>query len=279
MFADLHLHSTFSDGTYSPEEIVRRAQAARLVALALTDHDTVEGCARLEAACQAARLESLTGTELTGHWQGQEIHLLGYGFSLDHAPFLEQMAKFQETRQGRIVEMVQRLNRLGVPLELNQVLELAQCRSPGRPHVARALVKLGICHTLEEAFERFLRKNGPAWVPKFKISAPDAMRLVHAAGGKVAMAHPGITDCDPLIPSLVDEGLDGLECFHTRHTSVMVERYLRLAAEHCLFVTGGSDCHGLNKGAPLLGGSKLPYSYFALLKASLTKGAPLLAGR
>ena len=271
MFADLHLHTHFSDGTYSPEEMVAQAQRHRLAALALTDHDTVEGCVRTAMACEAAKIEFITGTELTAEHEGHEIHILGYFLDITNPRLLSETAKFQTVRQNRIREMVMKLNEVNVPLSAEVVFKLANCRSPGRPHVARALVQEGLCHNLDEAFERFLRKNRPAWVPKFKISAAEAIELIHHAGGLAVMAHPGLNRTDEVIPALVEAELDGIECFHTKHSTATSEHYLELAVKFHLLVTGGSDCHGLSKGRPLIGTVKVPYQHVEKLKTAVAE--------
>jgi predicted metal-dependent phosphoesterase TrpH len=257
MPADLHLHTNFSDGTYSPEELAAHAARLCLTTIALTDHDTVEGCPRAANACRDLAIEFIPGAELTAEIDGAEIHLLGYYLQADHARLLRETAKFQEVRQNRIREMVQRLNRLGVPLRADDVFALANCRSPGRPHVGRALVRGGFCSSVDEAFERFLKKDRPAWVPKFKMSAFDGIELIHSAGGLAVLAHPGLNRVDYAITRLVDAGLDGLECFHTKHTPAQSEHYLQLARNFRLLVTGGSDCHGFAKGQPLIGSLRL----------------------
>lgn len=266
MFADLHLHSNFSDGTYTPEEVVVHAQAHGLAVIALTDHDTVEGCARMQAACDQASIELVPGTELTAELNGNELHLIGYCIDTENPRLLVEMAKFQAVRQTRIREIVARLNKLDIPLKADAVFAIANCQSPGRPHVGRALVQAGLCANLDEAFERFLKKHRPAWVPKFKMSATEAIELIHQAGGVAVMAHPGLNRTDDVIPELVEAGLDGLECYHTKHPPSTVEHYLELAERHQLVVTGGSDCHGLNKGKPLIGTIKLPYEHVRELK-------------
>ena len=265
-FADLHLHTYFSDGTYSPEEMVSQGQRNGLVSLALTDHDTTEGCVRTALACEAAEMEFIPGTELTAEQDDNELHILGYFIDIQNPKLLTEMARFQAVRQNRIREMVAKLNLVKVPLTAEAVFALANCRSPGRPHVARALVKAGFCSSLDEAFERFLKKNRPAWVPKFKMSASDAIELIHQAGGVAVMAHPGLNHADEVIPGMVEAGLDGLECFHTKHSAGTAQHYLRLAERFHLLVTGGSDCHGLNKGKPLIGTVKLPYEHVESLK-------------
>ena len=272
MFADLHLHTNFSDGTFSPEELVANAVKQKLCAIALTDHDTLEGCERAAAAaCATAGIEFIAGSELTAEQDDHEIHILGYFLDGQNKKLLTETGKFQLVRQNRIREMVARLNELNVPLDVEDVFKLANCRAPGRPHVARALVKAGLIATLDEAFERFLKKDRPAWVPKMKMSAPDAIALIHQAGGLAVMAHPGLNRADQVIPALVAAGLDGLECFHTKHPKATAEHYLQMTKQYGLLVTGGSDCHGLNKGRPLIGTVRLPYHRVEKLKAKVAE--------
>jgi len=271
MFADLHLHTMFSDGTYTPEEMISHAKRHGLGALALTDHDTVEGCHRAGIAADAVGIEFIPGTELTAEQDGDELHILGYFLDTQNSRLLAEIAKFQDVRQNRIREIVAKLNEVQVPITTDAVFALANCRSPGRPHVARALVKAGLCRSLDEAFERFLKKNRPAWVPKFKMSAAEAIDLIHYAGGAAVMAHPGLSQCDEVIPSMVEAGLDGIECFHTKHSTAIAEHYLEIADRFNLLVTGGSDCHGMSKGKPLIGTIKLPYQHVEKLRAKVTE--------
>jgi hypothetical protein len=238
----------------------------------LTDHDTVEGCAPTAAFCEEAGIEFLPGTELTAEHGGDEIHILGYLVDLQNRKLIEELEKFQSVRQNRIREIVGRLNELKVPLAAEAVFALANCRSPGRPHVARALVEAGICESLDEAFERFLKKNRPAWVPKFKMSAAAAIDLIHQSGGLAVLAHPGLNRSDDPIPGMVEAGLDGIECFHTKHSTAISEHYLELADRFHLLVTGGSDCHGMSKGKPLIGTVKVPYQHVEMLKAKAARG-------
>jgi 3',5'-nucleoside bisphosphate phosphatase len=271
-FADLHLHTSFSDGTWTPEELVLQGQKSGLSCIAVTDHDTVEGCARAAAACEAVKMEFIPGAELTAEHDDTELHVLGYFLDTHNEKLLAEIAKFQAVRQDRIYQMVARVNELGVPLKAESVFELANCKSPGRPHVARAMVKDGYVKSLDEAFERFLKKGRPAWVPKSKISAMEAIELVHQAGGLAVMAHPGLNRTDNVIPALVAAGLDGIECFHTKHSTAMSERYLEMTDKYNLLVTGGSDCHGFSKGKPLIGTVKLPYEHIQKMKDHRRKG-------
>ena len=266
MFADLHLHTMFSDGTFTPEELVLRAQNVGLACIALTDHDSVEGCERAAAACANVKMEFISGTELTAEHDDTEVHVLGYFLDTKNKVLLDRMGKFQAVRQQRIYEMCAALNKLGIPLKAESVFALANCKSPGRPHVARALVKEKLISDLDVAFEKYLKKGRPAWVPKTKMSALESVELIHQAGGLAVMAHPGLNRTDDIIPDLVDAGLDGIECFHTKHSTVMSERYLEIAEKYNLLVTGGSDCHGFSKKQPLIGGVKLPYEHVEKMK-------------
>lgn len=269
MFADLHLHTLFSDGTYTPEELADRGQEKGLGVMALTDHDTVDGCRRMGAACESHGIEFVSGCEFTVELDGFELHLLGYFLNLDCQRLNSELANYQAVRQNRIHEMVAKLNSLGLELSSEDVLSLANCNSPGRPHIGRAMVAKGHCRSLDEAFQKYLKKGKPAWVPKDKMTAGHAIELIHEAGGLAVIAHPGLYHRDDLIAPLVQLGLDGIECFYTRHSTHMTEHYLMLAEQHGLLVTGGSDCHGDNKGRPLIGGVKVPYSYVAAMKTAL----------
>jgi 3',5'-nucleoside bisphosphate phosphatase len=277
VFTDLHLHTTFSDGTYSPEHLAAEARRFGFVAVALTDHDTVEGCTRMQEACRTASIEFIPATELTCEVGGIELHMLGYFLDVENPRLLNQMTRFQASRHERIREIVARLRKLQVPLEEEDVFALANCKSPGRPHVARALIQRKVCASLDEAFERFLKKNRPGWVPKEKISAEEALELIHEAGGLAVVAHPGLARTEEALPALIEAGIDGIECFHTKHSPSASEYYVGVAEQHNLAVTGGSDCHGMNKGKPLIGSIKLPYEYVRQLKERLRNGHPAKA--
>lgn len=267
-FADLHVHSSFSDGTFAPEQLAALAKQLGLRALALTDHDTIDGCEQLANACAKHGLEFVPATELTSNHNGIEVHILGYYIEIRSAALQAALTEAQTARKNRVRQMVQKLNRLGVSLAAETVLGLGQCSSPGRPHVARALVQAGLCASYDDAFERYLGKNKPAWVANRRMPACDAIALIHTAGGLAVLAHPGLNGADSAIPSLIEAGLDGLECYHTKHSTQQAERYLRLAARHGLLVTGGSDCHGHIKGEPVLGTVKVPYGLVEQMKAS-----------
>jgi hypothetical protein len=277
MPADLHLHTRCSDGTYTPAELAGRAQELGLATIALTDHDTMEGCAETAAACAAAGVDFIPGTELTAETGGKEVHILGYFLDIAHAELLAELRAAQAVRQERIHEMVRRLNERGLALSAQAVFNLADCRSPGRPHVARALVEGGFVRDLDQAFEKYLKKDRPAWVPKKKLSVARAIALIHAAGGVAVMAHPALNHDDGLVARVAALGLDGLECQHPKHNAEAVGKYRRLAGELGLVATGGSDCHGRSKNRPTMGTVLLDDAQVTALRAARDRrhrGAP-----
>ncbi len=269
MYADLHLHTNFSDGTYTPEELAGHGKRVGLKVMSLTDHDTIDGCSRMTAACAELDIEFVSGCEFTVELDGYELHLLGYFLDLENTRLLSELAKYQEVRRNRIHEMVAKLNGLGIAITSEDVMRIADCDAPGRPHIGRALVKAGHCRNLDEAFQKWLKKDKPAWVSKAKLSAAEAIRLIHDADGLAVLAHPGLYHRDEVIPPLVELGMDGLECLYTRHSTPMTEHYLMLAEQYNLLVTGGSDCHGNNKGKPLIGAVKLPVSFVEKMKSAV----------
>jgi predicted metal-dependent phosphoesterase TrpH len=258
MFADLHLHTRYSDGTYTPAELVSAAHGVGLAEIALTDHDTLDGCDEVKTLAAEAGIGFIPGTEITAELDGRELHILGYFVDAQHPDLARELRAAQDIRRKRVKDMVARLNARAIPLSVDAVLELANCSAPGRPHVARALVAAGFCSSLDEAFERFLKKDRPGWVPKRKMSAARALELIHAAGGVAVMAHPGLNHDDRMVSRLARMGVDGLECHHPKHGPAAVARYEEMARELGLVVTGGSDCHGMSKARPTIGTVKIP---------------------
>jgi len=267
---DLHLHTYYSDGTFTPEQVAKAAEEMNLAAISLTDHDTVEGCDRLAKACFERNIEFIPGTELSVDIESNEMHLLGYFLDTANEQLIAETTRYQKNRVDRVCGLVDKLNELGIELSATQVFDLAKCKAPGRPHVARALVKHGFCGSVDEAFSRFLRRRAPAWVPKTNVDYREGIKLIHQAGGLAVMAHPGLNKIDHLIPDLVNAGLDGLECWHTRHPKSTAKRYREMADRYGLIITGGSDCHGAGRGYPLIGTVRVPYEILEKMKNRLT---------
>lgn len=244
MPCDLHVHTSASDGTENPAEVVEKAGKAGLTALAVTDHDTIRGVAPALEAGREIGITVLPGVELAAEEEDGEVHLLGYLFDPHHPLLREELARLEKARLARVERMVEKIRALGIPLALERVLALAGEGTVGRPHVARALVEIGAVGSVAEAFARYLERHGPAYVPRLKMAPEEAVLLIRRAGGVAVLAHPGLSRCEELIPRLVSAGLQGLEVYHPEHTPQMVEHYRGLCRRYGLLATGGSDYHG-----------------------------------
>jgi hypothetical protein len=248
---DLHAHSTASDGELSPAELVRLAVDRGLSTLALTDHDTTEGIDAARRAAAGTPLELIPGVELSADVPHAEVHVLGYYIDWHTARFQAMLDRFREGRFGRAEKMTRKLAALGAPISFQRVKEIAGDASIGRPHVAQALVEAGHVATIAEAFDRYIGRNGPAYVERFRLTPEDAVGLILDAGGVPVLAHPReVTD---YIAPLVKAGLLGLEAYYNGYDDATRSLLAHLAKQHGLIATGGSDFHGLNKMAHMSG--------------------------
>ncbi|MFD7867848.1 PHP domain-containing protein [Streptomyces sp. NPDC059783] len=256
MRIDLHTHSTASDGTDTPAELVRNAAAAGLDVVALTDHDTVRGHAEALAALPEG-LTLVTGAELSCRLDGVGLHMLAYLFDPDEPELARERELVRDDRVPRARTMVRRLQELGVPVTWEQVARIAGDGSVGRPHIATALVELGVVETVSDAFTpQWLADGGRAYAEKHELDPFDAIRLVKAAGGVTVLAHPGAVKRGAVVPEsaiaeLAAAGLDGIEVDHTDHDEPTRARLRGLARELNLLTTGSSDYHGSRKTVTL----------------------------
>jgi predicted metal-dependent phosphoesterase TrpH len=270
---DLHLHTTASDGRLPPADIVRRAAAVGMTAIAITDHDTVAGLFEARGEAASAHMTFVDGIELTAVHDGADVHILGYGFDPADAAVAAFLARQRQARVDRVREIGERLRRLDVPVDIDGLLEWVADRpgtSVGRPAIARALVEAGHVPSFQEAFDRFLAHGQPAFVPRSGPLPQDVVDIVHGAGGIASMAHPGITKQPALLGTLVGGGLDGIEVYHPDHTPPVRAELAVFAARHRLLVTGGSDFHGDDGRDRPLGGVTLPASDFARVQDALS---------
>lgn len=265
-FADLHLHTYFSDGTYSPEEIVSKSHKAGLSAIAVVDHDTVEGINPVLMAAAKSEVEVIPGIELSAEDDGSEIHILGYFVDYESKDFLKNLDLLKKNRIERIHKIVKKLNDLGVDLNPQDVLDIAKNGTAGRLHIARAMVKAGAVGSTAEAFQKYIGDKGPGYVCGFRFNPREAIKLIKNVGGVPVLAHPYTLNNDELIPKYVDYGIMGLEVYYPEHSQSMVNFYLRLAQKYNLLVTGGSDCHGSAKPEVRIGSVKVPYELVEKLK-------------
>ncbi|WP_347490913.1 PHP domain-containing protein [Desulfoscipio sp. XC116] len=274
MFADLHIHTTSSDGASTPEEVVRMAAHAKLRAVAITDHDTMEGIrpARLEAASQG--IDILDGVELSTESDGFEVHILAYCIDPENTGFQEHLTVFRNARLIRAQKIVAKLQHMGIDISFQQVLKLAGPGSVGRPHIAQALLTIGKTNNITEAFEHYIGVGKPAYEPRLKYHSAEMVKLVRELGGVPVLAHPGISCGEDLIISLIDAGLQGLEVYHPKHSRAMEDYYLRLCRTYGLAATGGSDFHGPGvTGHGRLGEARVPYAAVLRLRELAAKNS------
>ena len=244
---DLHLHTTASDGALAPRELVRRASAAGLSIISVTDHDTVGGLSEAAAAARALGMTCIPGIEITAVEEDRDVHVLGYFFD-PAAPALDRFLRAQRAdRVRRVREMCEKLAALGCDVRADTALSAppdASERSIGRPAIADALVRAGLARDRDDAFDRLIGRGGPAYVPRRGVPVAEVVGIVTAAGGIASLAHPVLADLDHLVPELARGGLAALEARHSDHPTDVEARYRALAAECSLAISGGSDFHG-----------------------------------
>ncbi|SHE41679.1 hypothetical protein SAMN02745133_00411 [Desulforamulus putei DSM 12395] len=272
LYADLHIHTTASDGSDTPGEVVKKALRLGLRAIAISDHDTLSGVTEAQQAATGFRLEVLSGVEVNTYFQGNEVHVLGYLIDPRNDEFVTKLEEFQGERLERTKKMVAKLRELDINIDLDRVLELSAGGSVGRPHVAQALLEKGYVSSLQEAFATYIGAGKPAFVPREKLTPVEAIQLIIRAEGVPVLAHPGLVKLDPFLTDLIEAGLKGIEVWHRNHTPLMVDHYYHLAQKYHLIPTGGSDYHGVGHDTcNILGGAVAPYQSVQLLKAAAGK--------
>ena len=267
-FVDLHMHSTASDGSRAPADVVGAAKAAGLVAIALTDHDSVAGLGEAQAAGAELGVRIVNGVELSAVEGEAETHLLG--LHLRDTMVLELgLEALREMRQRRARTIVDKLVALGVKVTLDDVLAQAGDGAVGRPHVARALVADGWATDVRDAFDRYLGAGRPAYVAKEQLSMPDAIAMVHAAGGLAVLAHPGGAGTRERLTALAAQGLDGVEVKHPSHSPSDTNKLRALCEQLGLVISGGSDWHGAADGPRTIGMMQVPEEWLTRQDAHL----------
>jgi predicted metal-dependent phosphoesterase TrpH len=271
---DLHLHTTVSDGLLAPAELVARAAAAGLNIIAVTDHDTVGGLGEAVDAGWARGVRVVAGIEMTAVEDGNDIHVLGYFINPEDAVLAAFLREQREDRIRRVREMGERLQNLGLPVDVEALLATADSgrRSIGRPAIADALVALGHAVDRTDAFARLLGRGQPGFVPRRGVAAATVIETIHAAGGIASLAHPGISASDSLVEALAGKGLDAIEVWHSDHSPDQQRHYDTLADRLGLARSGGSDFHGDGvHHAARLGAVVLPEAEFQRLEAASEK--------
>jgi predicted metal-dependent phosphoesterase TrpH len=259
-YVDLHAHSTASDGSRSPADVVREANRIGLSAIALTDHDTLDGIAEASAMGAELGIRIVPGVELSAVEGDSETHILGLHLS-DTRPLEAELAGLREMRRNRAARIVSRLNELGVRIDLESVMQQAAGGAVGRPHVARAMIAEGWAVDFRDAFDRYLGNGRPAYVSKERLAVADAIGLIHRAGGLAILAHPAHSGTRERIAMFVSHGIDGVEVRHPSHSGEDIARLGALVDHFSLVPSGGSDWHGASEGARILGMMRVPIEW------------------
>ena len=277
---DLHIHTTASDGTLSPAEVISLAHELKIKAIAITDHDTVAGSKEALQAGIPPSLDFLTGVEISAaspsFYAGSgSFHLLGYSIRLDNPALNRALEKLQQARQNRNPTIISRLNDLGIAITLDEVRREAGQGQLGRPHIGQLLIKKGVVKSMDEAFYRYLGTDGSAYVDKYRIECQKAIDLIRGAGGIPVLAHPGLLNCktsdqfDKLMAGLKEMGIQGVEVFYSEHTPEQTRLFAELAQRHELLLTGGTDFHGAIQPKIAIGSGRgdlfVPYKLYEKL--------------
>ena len=277
---DLHTHSTFSDGTLTPTELISAARDAGLQAIALTDHDTLAGLDEARQAGKRFGVRVLRGVEVSVEMGGATVHILGYCFRPDAQELPRRLGEIAAARDARNRLILAKLAELGCPVTAQELAAEAGEGVVGRPHIAAILIRKGFVADKDEAFAKYLARGCPAYVERLRFDPEEAISLIRGAGGVAVLAHPYLVkmsegqDLDALVARLAAAGLGGMECIYTRHTPDQTDEYRAIAARHGLLVTGGSDFHGANSPDVMLGagfgGLSIPVQCADLLEARAT---------
>lgn len=269
-YIDLHLHTTASDGSFTPSELVEVAKNLGFTTIAITDHDTVGGIAEGKKKAESLGIELIPGIEMNTDFEDTEIHILGYFVDYNDKKFLNKLASLKEARYNRIREIVRKLNQLELVIDFSEVLTLAKGGALGRPHVAQIMLEKGYVNEWSEAFDKYIGRSAPAYVERKKVTPKEAINIIKEAKGIPVVAHPVLIGRDELLNKLVDWGIQGIEAYHTEQNKEDSKRYLKFAKENNLIITAGSDCHGpKRKGELLIGKIKGDYKILEELKKVL----------
>ena len=269
-YIDLHIHTHFSDGLLSPTEIIELAADRHLKAIALTDHDEVQG---IDEAIQVGKehgIEVVPAIEIGTSYHGKDLHILGYYINHHDPILLEHIREWRQWREERAKRIVSRLNEIGIKIPFELVKLKAGNGNIGRPHIADVLIEQGVIFSFQEAFDKYLADNKTAYIPKRKMMADEAIMLIQQIGGLAFIAHPAVNVTNEYIEELIKKGLDGIETMHPKHSPGQVNFYKGLVEKYDILESGGSDTHGPRHGTDMLGISNVPYTVLNNIKKSIS---------
>lgn len=245
---DLHIHTIASDGVLTSEEIINNAIKMGIKGIAITDHDTVNGLDKAEKYIKNLNtiLKFIPGIELNTDYKDSEVHILGYFIDYKNEILLAKLAELRDVRYKRAIKMMERLKSMGLVVNLEDVEKLAKGDIIARPHIGQALVDKGYLFSVREAFDKYLGKGKPAYVPRAKFSPQEAINLINSVGGIAVLAHPGLIKNEGIIYEVIEMGIEGLEVYYPEHHSLQIDNYLKICQKENLLITGGSDFHGID---------------------------------
>jgi len=273
---DLHMHSTFSDGTLTPAQLVERAKQNNIEVMAITDHDNVDGLKEGRKEAEKAGITFVDGIEVSANFLNKDIHILGYFLNLEDEEFFGWLRNLQEKRHNRTLEMLKKLSQLGIEISLAEVEGEVLGNVIGRPHIAKMIIKKGFAATMDEVFDRYLGDGKPAYIPKVGVDMVEVVKKLKANGAVVILAHPHlISHSDDTVINIIDmlvkNGLDGLELYYPNIDARKKNKLLKIAKKRGLILTGGSDFHGLNRAGIDLGTGDISEKVFEILKEKIDK--------
>jgi 3',5'-nucleoside bisphosphate phosphatase len=264
--ADLHIHTRYSDGSLSPKDIVRIASERGICCISITDHDSVFGIDEAMSAGNAYGVEIIPGAEISAENAGKELHILGYCIDYRDKKLLDFLGRIRHDRVERLYKMIELLKKHGIEIDIEDFKKHTGDVSISRLHLAKYMHKKGFVTSWREAFSRYIGDNKPCYVSSFRYTSKEVIDIIKRSGGIPVIAHPGISRLDDMLLEFVNEGIRGIEVFHSDHSSNAVTAYENFAKTHNLIITGGSDCHGDLKGDTLIGKTAIPYAYVEVLK-------------
>lgn len=264
---DLHMHSTFSDGTLTPTQLVERAKKNNIEVMAITDHDNIDGLEEGRKEAEKKEIIFVNGIEVSANFLDKDIHILGYFLNLEDKNFLGWLTKLQEKRHDRSLKILSKLSNLGIDISLSEVEEEALGNVIGRPHIANMIIKKGFATTMNEVFDRYLGDGKRAYVPKVGVDMVEVVKKLKANGAIVSLAHPHlISHPDDTVVNIIDmlvkNGLDGLELYYPNIDRRKKNKLIKIAKRRDLILTGGSDFHGMNRVGIDIGTGNIPVEVF-----------------
>jgi predicted metal-dependent phosphoesterase TrpH len=266
--ADLHIHTIYSDGTFTPTQVVEHAAKEQLYCIAISDHDSVKGLDEAIHAGENHGVEVIPAVEISAEEDEKELHILGFYINYNEKGLLSLLKQIREDRKERLYKMAEVLKKHGIDIDADDVIKFTGDVSISRLHIAQYMKTKGLVSSWREAFNKYIGDDKPCYIASFRYSAKQAIDLIKSAKGIPVIAHPGLNRVDGLLPKLIEYGIEGIEAYHTDHNAGVSKYYEKYAKEHNLLITGGSDCHGMAKGKILMGKITVPYAYVEALKSA-----------